>query len=316
MTNRGFSAEIEQLAAEINSAFVERRAPHFDRGNIAAWVEAVNLQMLIGQIEVAEHGLRHLRARFPTVTYANRVGDIFNRLPLAGEALPFKDDPESDIQIVTRDHSRTVLLLFCGREHNMGLPLSVVHRWTGRLSASLIYLRDFRRRHFLDGLTSLGATQAATVAALRGITASLGARRVVCWGSSAGVFGALHYGLGLEADAILCLGGIVNMTPEFNAYSVYERSAIKLQAELPDTVLDVRPLYQAAACPPRVRMICGAEYWNDRIHAEYMAMLSCVTLQVVENFGEHNVIVELIRRGQFEAALHWLVSDDRHISTS
>jgi hypothetical protein len=148
MTNRGYSAEVELLAAEINSSYVEQRSPYFERGGVAAWVEAVNLQMLIGQIDVAEHGLRHLREHFPTVTYANRVGEIFDRLPLAGTAIPFKDDLERDVQILVREASETVLLLFCGYTGDLGLPLTVVHRWMGRLNASLIYLRDFRRLFF------------------------------------------------------------------------------------------------------------------------------------------------------------------------
>jgi hypothetical protein len=309
MTKRGYSADVELLAAEINSSFVEQRPPHFERGTTAAWVQAVNLQMLIGQIDVAEHGLRHLREQFPTVTYANRVGEVFDRLPLAGTPLPFQDDPSMDIQIVARDRAETSLLLFCGVTDNLGLPLAVVHRWTGRLDASLIYLRDFHRHYFLDGIASLGATREATIAELGRIVASLGARRIACYGGSAGVFGALHYGLDLKAEAVLCLAGTVNLCPEFNAYSVYEERANRLRADLPDAQLDLRRLYQIAPHPPRVRMIYGADYWDDRIQAEYMGALSCVTLQAVENFGEHNVVIELIRRGQFETALRWLVPD-------
>jgi hypothetical protein len=309
MTKRGFSDEVERFAAEINTSFEQRRPPHFEWGTVASWVAAVNLQMLIGQIEVAEHGVRHLRERFPAVTYANRVGEIFDRLPFGGTPLPFKDDPACDVQVAARERAETVLLLFCGRGDNLGLPLAVVHRWTGRLNASLIYLRDFRRHYFLEGVSSLGGTRDATIASLRGIVASLGAKRIVCYGGSAGVFGALHYGLDLQAAAILCAGGIVNLSPDFNAYTVYEHRANELQGDLSEEPPDLCRLYNAAPRRPRVQMIYGADYWDDRIHAEYMGTLPCVTLRPVENFGEHNVIVELIRRGQLETALHWLAPD-------
>ena len=311
MMNRGYSADIELLAAEINSSFQEGRSPHFELAAVAAWVEAANLQMLIGQIDVAEHGLHHLRERFPTVLYANRVGDVLDRLPMAGTALPFKDDPASDMQIVVRDRAKTALLLFCGAADNLGLPLQVVHGWIGRLDASLIYLRDFHRRHFLRGIASHGTKPAATTAALRRTFSSLGIEHIVCFGGSAGAFGALHFGLELGADLILCLGGTVNLCPEFNAYSIYRRSANKLRADLPDAELDLRRLYGSALCPPRVRMIYGADFWDDRIQAEYIGTLPCVTLHPVENFGEHNVIIELIRRGQFETVLSWLVPDSQ-----
>ena len=48
MTKRSFSAEIELLAMEINSSFVEGRQLDFEDGTVAAWVEAVNLQMVVG----------------------------------------------------------------------------------------------------------------------------------------------------------------------------------------------------------------------------------------------------------------------------
>jgi hypothetical protein len=286
-----------------------RSSAHHISSGVAAWVEAVNFQMLIGQIEVAEHGLRHLRRYFPAVKYANRVGDTFDRLPFAGTELPFKDDLERDFQVVVREASKTVLLLFCGYTGDLGLPLTVVHQWIGRLNASLIYLRDFRRRFFLDGVASLGSAREATVAELHRIVASLGAERIVCCGSSMGVFGALHYGLDLGADAVLCLAGVVNLDPELNAYTGYERRAIQMRAEMSDAPLDIRYLFETASTRPRVRFVYGADYWDDRIHAEYLGSLPCVSLQPIENFGEHNVIVELIRRGQFEAALHWLVPD-------
>lgn len=309
MTDGGFPTEIELLAAEINSSFLERRQPRFERGTVAAWVEAVNLQMLNGQIEAVEHGLRHLRERFPAVTYASRVSEIFDRLPLAATRLPFKDDPARELQIVACEGAETVVLLFCGIRDMLGLPLAVVHRWTGRLNASLIYLRDFRKRFYLEGIAELGKGRSAAIDGLRKIVASLGGKRIACYGNSSGVFGALHYGLDLDAYAVLCLGGAVNLDPKFNAYSSYEERCRQLRAALPDAALDLRALYESASRMPAVRMIYGAEHWNDRLHAEYMGVLPCVTLQAVENFGEHNVVVELIRRQQFEAVLRWLVPD-------
>lgn len=311
MTNRGFSHEVELLAAEINNSFEEKRAPLFEQGAIASWVEAINLQLLIGQIDVAEHGLLHLRARFPKVTYANRVGEILNKLPLAGDPAPFEDDPTNDFQVIARERTSTALLLFCGDAHDVGLPLAVAHRWIGRLNASLIYLRDFRRHYFLEGVGSIGATREATIIGLRQVVSSLGAKRIACYGGSSGAFGALLYGLDLGAEVILCLAGTVNMMPQFNNFSIYERSARELSACLPNAPLDLRSVYAAASRPPRVRIIYGGDQWDDRIHAEYMGTLPCVSLEAVENCAEHNVIGELIRRGQFERTLDWLIESPK-----
>jgi acyl carrier protein len=306
ITEHGKADDPIPLAAEINTSFLEQRAPFLNQSDVAGWVEAINYLLSISHVNVAEYGLRHLRVRFPTVTYVNRVGAVLDRLPLAGTPLPFEDNPAKDVQIVARDGAETVLLLFCGAADNLGLPLSVVHSWAGRLNASLIYLRDFQRCYYLRGVQSLGRTRGATLAELRRLVASLGGRRIAGYGSSSGVFGALRYCLDLEAEAVLCAGGVANLSPEF-AGSRREQKAIQLRAEMPDVVLDLRLSYAGASRPPRVHMFFGQDNRDDRVQAEHMARLPCVTLQAIENFDEHNCIVELIRRGQFEEVLHRLV---------
>src|SRR5438477_1183887 len=62
-------ADPNALAAEINSSFVAQRAPFFERGDAASWMQAVNFLLSIGHLDVARHGLRHLRVRFPTSVY-------------------------------------------------------------------------------------------------------------------------------------------------------------------------------------------------------------------------------------------------------
>ena len=75
------SAELKALAAEITTSFEERRAPVFELGDLAGWTQAVNYLISEDYLDVAEHGLRHLRQQFPDSTYANRVGAVLDRLP-------------------------------------------------------------------------------------------------------------------------------------------------------------------------------------------------------------------------------------------
>jgi amino acid adenylation domain-containing protein len=307
------------LAAEIQTSFGEQRPPHFDQGDVEGWVGTINYLLSSGQLDVAAHGLRHLRERFPAVTYAKRVGTVLDHLPLAGMPLPFEDDRKKDVQIAARNRAKTVLLLFCGDGHKLGLPLPIVHCWVGRLNASLVYLRDFQRCNYLRGVLSLGSTREASLAGLRSIVASLGAERIVCCGNSSGVFGALSYGLDLGAEVVLCMGGVTNLTPEFNVSSLWEQKAIKLRADIPKIELDMRRSYANASRPPRVHLVYGEDFWQDRIHALHLGGLPSVTLHAVDNFNEHNVIIELIKRDGFEAMLHWLVpptSDSRSMLAS
>jgi len=307
------------LAAEIQTSFGEQRPPQLGLGDVASWVGTINYLLSSGQLDAAAHGLRHLRERFPDVTYAKRVGTVLDHLPMAGMPLPFEDDRKKDVQIVARNPAKTVLLFFCGDGHKLGLPLPLVHCWLGRLNASLIYLRDFQRCNYLRGVLSLGSTREESLVGLRNIVASLGAERIVCCGNSSGVFGALSYGLDLGAEVVLSMGGVTNLTPEFNASSLWEQKAIKLRADMPKMELDMRRSYASSSHPPRVHLVYGEGFWQDRMHAQHLGNLPSVTLHAVDNFNEHNTIIELIKRNRFEAMLHWLVppaSDSRRMLAS
>jgi hypothetical protein len=301
--------ELTTFAAEINAAFEECRPPRLESGDVHHWSVAIGELLHFGdKLDAAEYGLSHVRKRFPGIEFFERMSAVFARLPPVGAQLPFDDDFTKDLQVVARPGAETVILLFCGAAHELGLPVAMEHRWHGNLNASLIYLRDFRRCSYLHGLTSLGTNREATLAEIRRIVASIGARHIVCYGTSAGVFGALSYALALNAEAVLGMSGPTNLTARFTEYSPWEKYRPKVNAEMPNVALDMRPLYACASRPPRVQMVYGQDYWDDRIQAEHMSGLSCVTLHPLEDFFEHNSIVEVIIRRQFEDLLDWLVS--------
>jgi hypothetical protein len=272
------------LVRELAAAFAEDRAPRFDRAEASLWARLIRDEIGGGNIAAGEHGLRHLRAHYPGFTFARRLGAVIDRLPLAGPSLPFTDDPARDVQVAARPGADALLLAYCGAAHNLGLPLGLMHCWLGRLDASVAYLRDFSLRRYAEGIASLGPDRAATLAALRGLSRDLGARRIVCFGSSAGSFGALHDGLDLGAEAVLATGA----------------------------ALDLRGLYAAAPHRPRVRLVFGADYWNDRIYVEDFAAVPGVILQPLAGFAEHNVVPELIVRDGLDAALQWLTGAGPH----
>lgn len=211
------------------------------------------------------------------------------------------------MQIVADNNSETVVLLFCGRKHRLGLPLPLIYRWLAGLPASLIYLRDFKGAYFLHGVQSLGPTRDATLTELRRIITSLRGRRIVCYGSSSGVFAALDFGLELGADAVLCMAGFTNLSPEFNIHTRRETNLLAVQSQFPDARLDMRKAYLAVARPPRACIVYRQNNWDDRIQAEHMGELSSATLCGIENCADHNVIKEVILRGKYDGLLDWLV---------
>ena len=198
----------------------------------------------------------------------------------------------------------------------LGLPLPLIHRWLAPLPASLIYLRDLENVYYLNGVRTLGPSREATLTRLRRIIASLNARRIVCYGVSAGGFAALDFGLELGADAVLCMGGMTNVSPEFNLYTTRQKKFLAVQSRFRDARLDMLEAYSNAARPPRVCLVYGQNNWDDRIQAEHMAGLSSVTLCAIENCKEHNVTVQAIIRGEFDGLLDWLLRASKERSLS
>jgi hypothetical protein len=304
--------------AEIRSAWSERRAPDgINRDVLADWTIAARALLHEGELDAVEHTLRHVHAAFPRLEFARNMCSIFDRVPTAGEQPPFHDDGDADVQIVERPGADTLILFFCGFTGQLGLPLPLVHRWLGKLPAHLVYLRDFQRQFYLRGVRSIGP-RSSTLDELRRIADRLGARRVLCYGNSGGVFAAMHYGIALSADSVVCLAGSTNLTPEFNAHARRPDSRSYLVQDLGagKIELDLRRSYETAARPPRTLLLFGADNWDDRIQAENLRNLPTVTLCAVPKAGNHNIIADLIRRGDFESVLAWLMQPGAELCLS
>jgi hypothetical protein len=292
------------LAKELGLAFREQRPPFFPTGNCEGWSKAVQEVMVRGDLECAIFAARHVSAAFPASEYLRNLCAVFDSLPpLDDRLLPFRDDLNENVQVVARPDTDTVMMLFSGWPHLLGLPLCVVHRWLGRLPANLIYLSDVRNLVFQGGVSPLGKDRAATIAALREMIASLGGRRLVCYGDSGGAFAALHYGLELGAEAVLATGARTNLANLRRA-----RDDNSLHPESSDVAIDLRELFRASPRPPRTLLVYAEHNWDDRLHALHLASLSGVTLRKVTKYSRHVVVPELMRRGEFQSLLDWLIA--------
>jgi amino acid adenylation domain-containing protein len=299
---------ISQRATELKASFRERRSPAFHTSSLAEWAAALDLLFLQGNLALIEHGARHLHAFDPAFSHAEDLCGFFDRLPPAGDQLPFRDHATKDVQIVRREHADAVIFLFCDRASCLGMPLAAIHRWLGRLPASLVYLRDFQRVQFLAGVPSLGEDRDTTVRSLRDLAGSLGARRILCYGNSSGGFAALHYGVDLSADAVVAVSGRTNQLSAFNAHLHFAGSVERIDKAVAGTELDLRQLFFAANKRPRVLATYGEHSWDDRLHAEHLRDVPGVTLHPVEGFAGHNAALELVLRGQFQGLLDWLMA--------
>jgi hypothetical protein len=295
------------VVAEIAEAARSGRQPQFGRDDRAQVAEALDELLKAGNDRAAEGAARALHRLSPDNSYARGLFELFEQAPGASEHSSFADDATKDVQVVRREGADAVVFAFCGGAHRLGMPLCIAHRWLARLPAHVVYLRDFHRTCYLQGITSLGPGREATAAALREIAASLGARHIACLGNSGGVFAALLYGLDLGAAAVVGLSGPTNLSPGFNTHLRLANLARRLAAAGHDVEIDLRGSYARSSAPPKTLLTFGAENWDDQIQAGYMAGLPSVTLAPIAGVRDHNIATALARMGELPRTLQWLV---------
>jgi hypothetical protein len=297
-------AEFRAAQAELAAAFAARRPPVFGEVGLGVWARAADDLVEQGELEAARVAVGHLQRAWPDFAWATNLARLLDITPLAHpDEPPFRDRGTAPFQVIPRPGADTVVVVFCGYNHMVGMPPRILHRWLSCWPVSLIYLRDPKSQAYLGGIEPLGQDLGATVAGLRREISALGARRVVCYGPSIGGYGALRYGLELGADAVVCMGGIVNLTPGFNVGLNHRERIDQAQALFPDEPLDLRHLHQAAAQPPQTFMVYAEHNWDDRLHAEHMAGLRDVALIQIDGARSHHAAMELMRSGGFKRVM-------------
>jgi hypothetical protein len=292
----------------ILAAFGSDRSPDFSQGDPLGWLGAIDELLGSGELPLARFALLRLREHAPDLEWPRTVLDLAEMMPdgcLGGP--PFSDDRRSDLQVAARPGAKTVVMVFCGRRHQLNMPLWLFQRWMTTCEVSVVYLRDFAETMYLGGVRSCGSYE-ATVRRLGRIVEEVKGDRIVCLGNSSGGYGAMRYGLELGAERVFGFGAAVNMTPAFNTFLNRNEAAQRLAADFPEATLDLRELYLAAARRPETELFYGAKAWDDRIHAEHMAGVPGAALRPIPDYDGHGVLPELIRRGQFDQLLRGLAS--------
>ncbi|MGH9240038.1 MAG: AMP-binding protein [Vicinamibacterales bacterium] len=279
-----------------------------DRGDLRHWLVTIDTMLQTGAIEPAREEVTELVRRHPHVKVAQTWQRILALLPPDDEANTFADDPDRDVQIRVRDGSDTLLVLFAGHALGFGVASPLLQRWLNRVPATIVYLRDRRRRHYLRGIPAFGDERRATISALAYIGTRIGATRVLCWGHSAGAAGAIQYGLELGSEAVVSVAGPINFSHDFNVYLRWAWLASRLRRVAAGAMVDLRAAMLRAGRVPRTLLVYGDDYWDDRIQAEYLRGVPGVTHVPIANCDNHHVIRELLRRGWYEPVMTWLMT--------
>jgi hypothetical protein len=236
---------------------------------------------------------------------------LLARVPEPGPEDGFADDVAEAVQIVPRHGADVVLFVFTSGFHKFHVPLTLMHRWFRPLGVSVVYLRDFDRLYFLQGIRALGDGYAATVHGLQAIAARLGATAIGCIGASSGSYGAMRLGCDIGAGAVLCLAGPSMIDESIPDLLAQERLRGPFATPIDPASLNLAPRYEAASAPPQLRMIFGQDNAIDRAEAANMRHLPNAALFRLPGLASHSVVPRLVTDGTFTAHLRWTIDAAR-----
>ena len=199
--------------------------------------------------------------------------------------------------------TRKAIVVFTGVDPRIWLSLMMLHMFLKRLNTHVIYLTDHRRLIFLDGLETVAPGYEGLRDALARTLDDLGADEVHVMANSAGGFVGLRTAIELKAKSFL---GMSIRTDLSDGSPIPVGDFFKkpeLREVAPHMLIDLKPMLRASPWPERVILYSGDGNPVDRPHAEHLADLPNVTLHLLPNHVQHDVVAALLIRGDLEAVL-------------
>jgi hypothetical protein len=137
----------------------------------------------------------------------------------------------------------------------------------------VIYLSDFRRLMFLDGVESVGKGYDVTLDRLKQAVRDMAAEDIHIMGNSAGGFASLRYAIDLAAKSYLGMSITADLSPgtKLPLGDFFKRPVVRETA--PHMLVDLEPLLAASPHPKRIMLLCGDSNPIDRAHVEHVADL-------------------------------------------
>ena len=226
--------------------------------------------------------------------------------PASALQRPLITDDGSDVIVSPSGVTGTTVLVFTGLNDRTMVPIEYVDRFCAAAGHSAIYLRDSGRTVYVNGVPSLAQDLDGTLAALQDLLRSRQTSRLLCPGSSAGGFGAIRYGLRLEAERALCASSPTTGNIDFLTASGESGRRIPIRRRVerfPPQTLDFRQDLLAAGQRCRLDLWYGADYAPDVAHASHLEGYPGVHLHPIEGLGSHQSFASLVALGALQEFL-------------
>ncbi len=264
-------------------------------------LEACRRLIAFGEIGLA---VLHLTALSEVPGYEGRVANLLRQCrrlrsmnvrppPKAGEAV---DAGGSAGFWCAPAGSDTTVVAFTGRSRRLGVSMYFMQGLLSEHGVNAVYLFDWSNALFLAGVAGLGRDVPSTVAALSGILAEMGTKRLICLGQSWGGYATIRYGVELGADAIIAFSPIV-MALRFEERwkTVCAAAGVAVEEE----ELDPRVVLERRSPRPRTWIIHGDRNRPDTEAACHFDGVPGLIRLPVAGVSQHNILAPLAVSGRF-----------------
>jgi hypothetical protein len=192
-----------------------------------------------------------------------------------------------------------IVLVFTGPDTRFWAHHVLQFRALKPFGQHILFLQDSRLACYTDGIDGLRRGYENSLEDLRALCSELGNLPIYCMGRSTGGFGALRFGLDLEAQAVLAFSPRTSLAAnlEPRADEVYARDMLGERA------IDLKPLFAARTSIPRLTLYYGALNGSDVRHAQRFADLPGAQVIALEGLAGHNSQGRLIAEKKNDTVL-------------
>jgi alpha-beta hydrolase superfamily lysophospholipase len=201
-------------------------------------------------------------------------------------------DYANDITVAGEERPNGTVLVFSGMGDRPGVPAHVLDHFFAQLGLTAIYLNDFSRLLFLNGIKSLGSTLETSLVALSKKNASFGQDKpLFTFGNSGGGLGAIIYGVSLGAVSSIVFSPPATVNPKHHEIMGETRARIivqRIMENLDIDAVDLLPFLERAHPDYLVTAYAGALSPFDKAHAELLATMPKTKIHLLEHYKSHN----------------------------
>ena len=204
--------------------------------------------------------------------------------------------------------SGDVVIFFGGIKKNRFLPLRLYDMYFAKAGMAAIYLRDDSFSGCLGGIKPLGSNRKETINKITDTLNSMGCKRLLSLGTSAGAFSAIQYGLELDAKRILAFSPPTEISVEFGNIIQDRRARVLVRRLEKEYSLQDRSLKQqieAKECVPPIKILVGEKMPVDNAHAKNLETFPEVSICEIAGYSKHRSVMPSLKDGTFSKLLSW-----------